>query len=187
MNLDRNNAQGERSSGRLSPNGMLGLSDIIGGNGGSTSPQPIPRSTTPNSANGLADVFANGGSTSPNGKSDLSKPSPHPLYRVTIGLIFVNVFFLARQYTSIEQVIGHIYSLCKDQHGCRFLQKKLEDRDSMIVEIIFNEVYDHMTELMIGTHYLSSLPASSPLPRFFIFPPPDMVLSHPLFCNYAGS
>jgi hypothetical protein len=46
-------------------------------------------------------------------------------------------------------VIGHIYSLCKDQHGCRFLQKKLEDRDPMVVEIIFNEVYDHMTELMI--------------------------------------
>jgi hypothetical protein len=117
---------GRRSSVRsLSPG--IGLGDLMGG---STSPQPgipIPgRSTTPNSANGLADVFANGGSTSPNGKSDLT-----------------------RQYTSIEQVIGHIYSLCKDQHGCRFLQKKLEDRDSMIVEIIFNEVYDHMTELMI--------------------------------------
>jgi hypothetical protein len=122
MALDSRNS---RDSGRLSPNAILGLSDIIGSSGGSTSPQPIPRSTTPNS-NGLADVFANGGSTSPNGKSDLT-----------------------RQYTSIEQVIGHIYSLCKDQHGCRFLQKKLEDRDSMIVEIIFNEVYDHMTELMI--------------------------------------
>lgn len=78
MNLDRNPRDG--NSGRLSPSGMLGLSDIIGGTGGSTSPQPIPRSTTPNS-NGLADVFANGGSTSPNGKSDLSMLYLCSLYR----------------------------------------------------------------------------------------------------------
>jgi hypothetical protein len=53
-----------------------------------------------------------------------------------------------RQYTQIEHVIGHIYPLCKDQHGCRFLQKKLEEKDPKVVELIFNEVYDHMTELM---------------------------------------
>lgn len=105
-------------SGRISPTGLMGLDRERDG----SSPQPIPRSA---SANGL-DLAFNGGSTSPNGKSDLT-----------------------RQYTSIEQVVGHIYSLCKDQHGCRFLQKKLEDRDPIIVEMIFNEVYEHMTELMI--------------------------------------
>jgi hypothetical protein len=52
------------------------------------------------------------------------------------------------RYTTIEQVIGQIYPLCKDQHGCRFLQKKLEEQNPKIVEIIFNEVYDHMVVLM---------------------------------------
>eukprot|EP01102_Stenamoeba_stenopodia_P013648 TRINITY_DN445_c0_g1_i2.p1 TRINITY_DN445_c0_g1~~TRINITY_DN445_c0_g1_i2.p1 ORF type:complete len:746 (-),score=122.39 TRINITY_DN445_c0_g1_i2:341-2578(-) len=50
--------------------------------------------------------------------------------------------------TSIDQVIGQVYSLCKDQHGCRFLQRKLEENNARITEIIFNEVYPHIVELM---------------------------------------
>jgi len=51
---------------------------------------------------------------------------------------------------SVEQVVGQIYRICKDQHGCRFLQKKLEEKDKSphYVELIFDEVYDHMVELM---------------------------------------
>jgi len=41
-----------------------------------------------------------------------------------------------------------VYSLCKDQHGCRFLQRKLEENNPRITEIIFNEVYPHIVELM---------------------------------------
>jgi len=54
------------------------------------------------------------------------------------------------RYTSIDQVIGQVYRTCKDQHGCRFLQKKLEEKDQnpKAVEIIFDEVYDYMVELM---------------------------------------
>jgi len=54
------------------------------------------------------------------------------------------------RFTSIEQVIGQVYRTCKDQHGCRFLQKKLEEKDQnpKVVEIIFEEVYDYMVELM---------------------------------------
>jgi hypothetical protein len=79
------------------------------------------------SLNGMAEVPFTNGNTSPTKPEIISQ----------------------RQYSTIEQVIGHIYSLCKDQHGCRFLQKKLEERDARVVELIFNEVYEHMVELMI--------------------------------------
>lgn len=41
-----------------------------------------------------------------------------------------------------------IYSLCKDQHGCRFLQKKLEERNPEHTQIIFDETAPHVVELM---------------------------------------
>jgi len=41
-----------------------------------------------------------------------------------------------------------IYTLCKDQHGCRFLQKKLEDRNLEHIQIIFDETNPHVVELM---------------------------------------
>jgi len=55
------------------------------------------------------------------------------------------------RFTTIEEVVGQVYQTCKDQHGCRFLQRKLEEetgQNSHVVEIIFNEVYDYMVELM---------------------------------------
>ncbi|KAH6642427.1 armadillo-type protein [Boeremia exigua] len=41
-----------------------------------------------------------------------------------------------------------IYSLCKDQHGCRFLQKKLEEHNTEYLQIIFDETAPHVVELM---------------------------------------
>ncbi|KAF2180251.1 ARM repeat-containing protein [Zopfia rhizophila CBS 207.26] len=41
-----------------------------------------------------------------------------------------------------------IYTLCKDQHGCRFLQKKLEERNAEYLQIIFDETAPHVVELM---------------------------------------
>lgn len=51
---------------------------------------------------------------------------------------------------ALDTLIGDIYSLCKDQHGCRYLQKKLDERNPNNVEIIFAETYIHASELMIG-------------------------------------
>jgi hypothetical protein len=53
------------------------------------------------------------------------------------------------QEYNFETLIGRIYHVCKDQQGCRFLQKKLEENDPKTTETIFNEVYDHISELMI--------------------------------------
>ena len=42
-------------------------------------------------------------------------------------------------------------SLCRDQHGCRFLQRKLEEGDPHQRDIIFAEVYPHFAELMVDS------------------------------------
>lgn len=49
---------------------------------------------------------------------------------------------------SLENLGGEIYALCKDQHGCRYLQKKLEERDPKAVHMIWLETNQHVVELM---------------------------------------
>ncbi|KXX74230.1 Pumilio y domain family member 4 [Madurella mycetomatis] len=48
----------------------------------------------------------------------------------------------------LEQVGGTIYTLCKDQHGCRYLQKQLENRIPDQVHMIWLETNQHVVELM---------------------------------------
>ncbi|KAK4212858.1 Pumilio y domain family member 4 [Rhypophila decipiens] len=48
----------------------------------------------------------------------------------------------------LESVGGTIYSLCKDQHGCRYLQKQLENRVPEQVRMIWLETNQHVVELM---------------------------------------
>ncbi|CAG8471383.1 16677_t:CDS:10 [Funneliformis caledonium] len=48
----------------------------------------------------------------------------------------------------LEDLVGEIYPLCKDQHGCRYLQKKLEEKNEQYIGMIFNEVFSHFVELM---------------------------------------
>jgi hypothetical protein len=52
------------------------------------------------------------------------------------------------KYTSLKEVEGHIYGIAKDQHGCRFLQKKFEEGVFEDVQKIFLEIIDHVVELM---------------------------------------
>jgi len=51
--------------------------------------------------------------------------------------------------TRIEDLQGEIYPLCKDQHGCRYLQKKLEEGVPSARDIIFKETFQHFADLMI--------------------------------------
>lgn len=48
----------------------------------------------------------------------------------------------------LEHYRGELYSLCKDQHGCRYLQRKLEERTPDQVQLIFEETHLHVVELM---------------------------------------
>ncbi|KAJ5541650.1 Armadillo-like helical [Penicillium frequentans] len=49
----------------------------------------------------------------------------------------------------LEHYKGELYSLCKDQHGCRYLQRKLDDDNPDNVQLIFSETYMHVTDLMM--------------------------------------
>ncbi|PRP73515.1 hypothetical protein PROFUN_02524 [Planoprotostelium fungivorum] len=48
-----------------------------------------------------------------------------------------------------ETVIGKILAISRDQQGCRYLQKKLEEKEAPVIQKIFEEVSDHVGELMI--------------------------------------
>ncbi|SPO27733.1 related to PUF4 - member of the PUF protein family [Ustilago trichophora] len=50
--------------------------------------------------------------------------------------------------TQLEDLQGDIFALCKDQHGCRFLQKKLEESNPGHRDMIFTETFTHFAELM---------------------------------------
>lgn len=52
------------------------------------------------------------------------------------------------QNMPLESFRGQIYELCKDQHGCRYLQKKLEERNADQVHMIWLETNQHLIELM---------------------------------------
>lgn len=48
----------------------------------------------------------------------------------------------------LESYRGSLYELCKDQHGCRYLQRKLEEGDADHIQAIFAETRPHIIELM---------------------------------------
>ncbi|MCO5585257.1 hypothetical protein L7F22_039190 [Adiantum nelumboides] len=50
--------------------------------------------------------------------------------------------------TPLEEMQGEIFALCKDQHGCRYLQKKLEEGNPSYRDMIFTETFNHFAELM---------------------------------------
>ena len=51
-------------------------------------------------------------------------------------------------HVKLEDIQPEIYNLCKDQHGCRYLQKKLEERKPDQISMIFAETNQHVVELM---------------------------------------
>ncbi|KAM7277958.1 hypothetical protein ACFE04_005092 [Oxalis oulophora] len=53
-----------------------------------------------------------------------------------------------QKYNSLDEVTGRIYLMAKDQHGCRFLQRKFSEGTREDVDKIFNEIIDHIVELM---------------------------------------
>ncbi|KAJ7570225.1 hypothetical protein O6H91_01G110600 [Diphasiastrum complanatum] len=52
------------------------------------------------------------------------------------------------KYSSLEEVKGQIYAIAKDQHGCRFLQRKFDEGSVEDIKTIFSEIFDHIVELM---------------------------------------
>ncbi|SCU92818.1 LAME_0F01618g1_1 [Lachancea meyersii CBS 8951] len=48
----------------------------------------------------------------------------------------------------LEDFVGNILSLCKDQHGCRFLQRQLDIGGPEAADVIFEETKSYVVELM---------------------------------------
>jgi len=59
-------------------------------------------------------------------------------------------FPLVPRYTSLAEAQGYIYLMAKDQHGCRFLQKMFDEGTPEDVQVIFNEIIEHVVELMVN-------------------------------------
>ncbi|PXF48814.1 Pumilio domain-containing protein [Gracilariopsis chorda] len=51
--------------------------------------------------------------------------------------------------SSFNDVVGRAEELARDQHGCRFLQTKLEEGNALYINSIFEECYDKFVELMM--------------------------------------
>lgn len=68
----------------------------------------------------------------------------------------VLMFCLVNRFagTRLEDLAGEISSLCKDQHGCRYLQKKLEEGVPEHRDMIFRETFGHFADLMTGKQFV---------------------------------
>mmetsp|Transcript_3131 Transcript_3131/g.8489 ORF Transcript_3131/g.8489 Transcript_3131/m.8489 type:complete len:432 (-) Transcript_3131:59-1354(-) len=53
------------------------------------------------------------------------------------------------RYTDISQCKGHVYSMCKDQYDCRFLQRQLDDQtNGEVTALVLEETKEHFVDLM---------------------------------------
>jgi hypothetical protein len=55
----------------------------------------------------------------------------------------------------LENYQGKLYELCKDQYGCRYLQRKLEENNVKQTQAIFSEILPNIVELMTGAFHLT--------------------------------
>lgn len=64
----------------------------------------------------------------------------------------------AARYDNIplDNYRGRLSDLCKDQHGCRYLQKRLEEKNPDHIGLIFVEVLPFVIELMTGKNHPKS-------------------------------
>lgn len=78
----------------------------------------------------------------------VSPPKPIPIDLLTTNLIDSQIAMNRYINMPLEQASGTIYDLCKDQHGCRYLQKQLENRNPEQIHMIWEETKHHVVELM---------------------------------------
>lgn len=79
-----------------------------------------------------------------NVKQDLSRRPSTATTTTTIAVDSEANKFIGLQ---LEEFQGRLYELCKDQHGCRFLQMKLEESSANVTKI-YEEIHPHFVDLM---------------------------------------
>ncbi|KAF8099873.1 hypothetical protein N665_0236s0034 [Sinapis alba] len=60
-----------------------------------------------------------------------------------------NLTLQTPKYNTLAEARGKIYHMAKDQYGCRFLQRKFAEGDGNDIKMIFDEIIDYISELMI--------------------------------------
>ncbi|KAF6142401.1 hypothetical protein GIB67_033828 [Kingdonia uniflora] len=76
-----------------------------------------------------------------------------PGYLRKSNSVFSRYLYLLQQHTEIvnmEELRGYVIEMTKDQNGCRFLQKKFEEGKKEDIELIFSELKDGISELMVN-------------------------------------
>ncbi|XP_010257692.1 PREDICTED: uncharacterized protein LOC104597686 [Nelumbo nucifera] len=66
----------------------------------------------------------------------------------TVNPRHINLKSPSQKYNSVDEVMGRIYLMAKDQHGCRFLQRKFTEGTKEDIDKIFLEIIGHIVELM---------------------------------------
>jgi hypothetical protein len=56
---------------------------------------------------------------------------------------------LEARFGSVAECVGQVGALARDQHGCRFLQRKFDEEGSPAVELCFPEMLAEMVDLMV--------------------------------------
>ncbi|CAL0317870.1 unnamed protein product [Lupinus luteus] len=56
---------------------------------------------------------------------------------------------LVHKFYSLAETQGFIYVLAKDQNGCRFLQRMVDDGPPEVMRVVFNGVIGYVVELMV--------------------------------------
>ncbi|BBM97871.1 pumilio RNA-binding family [Marchantia polymorpha subsp. ruderalis] len=116
-------------------------------------PESLPNGTTPH-INGHA--YVNGHHPSPisfhgdvqnhiHGEHNLEYEGPR---HAIVGTPHLSQQNQQPKYNTLEEVEGRIFSIAKDQHGCRFLQRKFDEGGPEDVQKIFQEIIEHIIELM---------------------------------------
>jgi len=136
--------------GSSTPGSFTTTTSITNNSGGSSS-----KSTSPSSSSSLSSSSSNSSTTiSSSSSAFLSFSGPPPLLALSprgfsvedLSIPMISASSISGEF---EQMIGRIHAYSKDQQGCRFLQKKLEENNDSVTQIIFSEVYDHIADLMI--------------------------------------
>lgn len=132
--LSANNGYVDMNTPLISSSGLLqpGPAGILGQSpahmASSLSPLLTPLPTSPNAS--LAQNASPPGANAASAAAALNAPTRY-------------------SNTTLEECIGQIFQMCKDQYGCRFLQKKLdEDKTSTTCDVIFGEILPEIVELM---------------------------------------
>ncbi|KAK2997407.1 hypothetical protein RJ639_026414, partial [Escallonia herrerae] len=91
--------------------------------------------------------FQNSFST-PNAGPHLDSLSSQGTFADVADLKDNNLRLPLQRYNSVEEFTGRIHLMAKDQHGCRFLQRKFTEGTREDIEKIFHEIIVHIVELM---------------------------------------